>query len=165
MQTIEYNLENFKKEINFFCDIEYTPELEERMEKLLYTVKTWVLSYCNRVQRWDKETGELIFNEFIDELKPIALREAVRRFLLDLINKGQYKPHGGSGGGEEESTGTIQSTKIGDTTVTYGTGNKRSSKEITESFQKQLTDELKEIKLELNNYRHMFRYGDIYGTI
>ena len=164
MSEITYDLESFKKEINFFCDIEYTSELEARMNKLLYTVKTWVLSYCNRVQRTDKETGELIFDEFINELKPIALQEAVRRFLLDLINKGQFKPHGG-GSEEEESTGEIQSVKIGDTTVTSGTGTKRSSKEITESFQKQLTDELKEIKLELNNYRHMFRYGDIYESI
>ena len=163
MSEIEYDLENFKKEIDFYCDIEYTPKLEELMEKLLYTVKTWVLSYCNRVQRTDKETGELVFDEFIDELKPIALREAVRRFLLGLINKGEFKPHGGGGG--EETTEEIQSTKIGDTTVTYGESTKRSSKEVIESFQKQLIEELKEIKLELNNYRHMFRYGDIYGSV
>lgn len=160
MSEIEYDLENFKKEIDFYCDIEYTPKLEELMEKLLYTVKTWVLSYCNRVQRTDEETGELIIDEFIDELKPIALREAVRRFLLDLINKGQFKPHGSDKEGKN-----IQSTKIGDTSVTFGTSNKRSSKEVIESFQKQLIDELKEIKSELKCHRNKCRYGDIYGRI
>lgn len=157
-----YDLETFKKKVSFYCDIEYSEADEAYIRDLLNEVKTDVMIYCRRVDVKNKETGEIVYDEFIEELKSIAMREAVRRFLLALINKGQFEPGGGSGGGgsggEEQST--ISSVKVGDTTVSYGSSNKRTSRETTESFQKQLIDEEEKIKKLLDNYVLFFQHGD-----
>lgn len=154
-----YDLETFKKKVSFYCDIEYSEADEFYIRDLLDEVKTEVMRYCRRVDVKNKATGEIVYNEFIEELKPIAMREAVRQFLLALINKGQFEPGGGSGGGGEEQS-TISSVKVGDTTVSYGSSNKRTSREATESFQQQLLDEEEKIKKQLNNYVLFFQHGD-----
>lgn len=158
-----YDLETFKTKVSFYCDIEYSEADELYMADLLNETKTDVMRYCRRVDVKKPETGEIIYDEFIEELKPIAMKEAVRRFLLALINKGQFEPGGGSGGGSDsggEEQSTISSVKVGDTTVSYGSSNKRTSREATESFQQQLLDEEEKIKKQLNNYVLFFQRGD-----
>lgn len=145
MSEIAYDLESFKKLLDFF-EIEYKEKWDSIINDfVLPDIKNNVLVYCNR----DNEDKEKEALDFTPELKLIALQIAVRRFLLDLINSGQYKRSDDEGDKKSEE----QSVKIGDTMVTFGESEQRSTKEIIESFQKQLEKELENLYIRLQKHR------------